>query len=237
VRCIYNGGHNWFNGGGRFNGGLVTDFLLQWKKASHIGQGYSKGEDASRSTLLEDIVVYDEDAVAEDPASSPQPRWSVQALTPVAKGHYGDPTKGCLQDEDVVPVGSGHTCAPRIATEPAMTSPPTPRCKLGGVAPSSNGCPSDANIDGSSAWPICLAKGNTSDPYDRGDFHCLLVCPCELGMTADGQCGSEAHAHCPAGSRCERGDLRKRDQGICTYPIRTGDEEASEHSEMFEVVV
>merc|ERR1712232_93433 len=85
-------------------------------------------------------------------------------------------------------------------------------------APSANGCPVDAPTDErSKAWPICIAKGNTTDPYDAGDFHCLLVCPCD-GATAVGvDCGAAAHAHCPGGARCERGDLRHRAHGVCTY--------------------
>jgi poly(3-hydroxybutyrate) depolymerase len=59
VRCVYNGGHNWFNNGGPDNGGLVTDFLLKWKKASHIGGGRSKGEEVDAGLLLSDIKILD----------------------------------------------------------------------------------------------------------------------------------------------------------------------------------
>merc|ERR1712232_158553 len=44
VRCAYSLGHEWFDYGGKNNGGLVTDSLLKWSKPSHIGMGYSHGE-------------------------------------------------------------------------------------------------------------------------------------------------------------------------------------------------
>ena len=69
----------------------------------------------------------------------------------------------------------------------------------------------------SKAFPICLAKSphGEPDPYHNGDFHCLLVCPCDGLHGAD--CGAEAHRHCPHGARCERGELRNRAQGVCAY--------------------
>jgi len=224
VRCSYNGGHNWFNGGGKDNGGIVTEFLLKWKKSSHIGRGFSEGETLGEGTLLEDVTIVD--SADEDPASPPAPKW-IDFMQTAKRGHYGNPAFGCLPDEDVVPAGVGHTCAPRIgktehleevADVNVSTSPPSPKCKIGGVAPYANGCPTDANIaGGSKAWPICLAKGNFTDGYDRGDFHCLLVCPCQSGISLGGECGAESHTHCPIGARCVRGELRKRDQGVCTY--------------------
>merc|ERR1712070_129648 len=136
------------------------------------------------------------------------PSFQDQVLTATSKGHYGNPAMGCLPDEDKVISGSGHTCAPRIGTGSDLASPPTPRCKLGGTGPSKNGCPTDAHqlSSTSKAWPICLAKGNTTDAYERGDFHCLLVCPCELGRTHNGECSIESHSHCPTGARCVRGE-------------------------------
>merc|ERR1719231_1479399 len=66
-------------------------------------------------------------------------------------------------------------------------------------------------------FPICLAKGNTTDPYTNGEFHCVLVCPCAK-IQADGQCSDESHGHCPTGSQCQLGELRHRGQGVCTFP-------------------
>jgi len=221
VRCSYTGGHNWFNGGGKDNGGVVTDFLLKWAKTSHVGRGYSKGDKSGPGHLLEDIVVLEDAGGPNDPSMTPVPRWSDKVLEPAAAGHYGNPAHGCLKDEDVLEVGTGRVCAPKIGSEPDI-KPPTPMCQIGGVVPMENGCPMDSNVAGSMAWPICVAKGNTTDPYTDGDFHCLLVCPChegQKGVTADGSCSDEASAHCPVGARCERGELRKRDQGVCTYPM------------------
>lgn len=220
VRCAYDGGHNWFNGGGRDNGGVVTEFLLKWKKPSHIGRGYNKGEAFGPGHLLEDVTVLDPSLGGEDPSTAPPAHWSERTLEPAATGHYGNPADGCRPDEDVIPAGTGHVCAPRIGIKP-LVSPPTPMCKIGGAAPSANGCPVDANIAQTNAWPICLAKSNRTDGYDHGDFHCLLVCPCHAETAEGGECGAASHAHCPVGAQCERGELRKRDQGVCTFPFQS----------------
>ena len=58
-----------------------------------------------------------------------------------------------------------------------------PQCRLGGARPSHNGCPTDAAVPRkSTAWPICMARGHTDDPYVNGEFHCFLVCPCAGGV-------------------------------------------------------
>lgn len=142
-----------------------------------------------------------------------------------AKGHhYGDPEQGCRDDEDVILAGKGHVCAPRIGTAaPAADSadPPPPKCMLGGVVSNrDNGCPFDARVSAKSkAFPICLARGmsGSPDPYSDGDFHCLLVCPCDLQLGND--CGHKAHRHCPGRSTCQRGELRNMAQGVCTYAL------------------
>jgi len=226
VRCSYNGGHNWFNNGGKDNGGIVTEFLLKWKKHSHIGKGYSKGETRGQGRLLENVTVIE--GSDEDPAATPAPKW-IEVMQSKARSHYGNPSEGCLPDEEVIQLGGGHACAPRIDhnvvdINASVSAPPVPKCKLGGVAPSANGCPTDAGFEGrSESWPICLAKGNFTDGYDRGDFHCFLVCPCHVGSSISGECGHDSHAHCPSGARCVRGELRKRDQGVCTYMRRESD--------------
>jgi len=227
VRCSYQGGHNWFNNGGKDNGGIVTDFLYKWAKTSHIGRGSSKGEELGAANLLEDIVVLEDIDGTDDASILSSSTWSEKVLTSAAAGHYGNPVNGCLPDEDALDIGSGRICAPKIGTQ-GRTTPPTPMCKIGGVAAHPNGCPRDANTAGpdSSAWPICLGIGNNvTDAYDQGDFHCLLVCPCHAGdRNNDGQCRDASHSHCPQGARCERDQLRKRDQGVCTFPPRSSSE-------------
>lgn len=214
VRCSWNGGHNWYANSARKNGYLVTDFLTRWVKPSHIGKGYTVGEKLGPGRVLEDVVVLTEDTSPEvDFTDLPQ------TLVPASQGHYGDPAEGCRDDEDVIFAGTGRVCAPRIgiATPWTGVEPPTPKCKIGGVGPQANGCPVDAPIlkgDAVRSWPICIAKGNTTDPYSDADFHCLLVCPCSGG---DGGCGAEADRHCPGSSRCERGELLNRAHGVCTY--------------------
>ena len=140
--------------------------------------------------------------------------------------HYGDPRHGCRPDEETVLAGTGAVCAPKVAARfanathaPGDGAPPVPECHVGGAAPHrKNGCPTDAAVSARSrAFPVCLAKSphGEADPYTNGDFHCLLVCPCAAHHAAD--CGAEAHAHCPHGARCQRGELRNRAQGICTF--------------------
>merc|ERR1712139_261197 len=134
-------------------------------------------------------------------------------------------------------VGGGRTCAPRIGTLPSDTSPPTPKCKVGGAAAQHNGCPKDAPvIVHSKAWPVCLGIGNGTDPYSNGDFHCLLVCPCHEGPLSGGKCGAGSHLHCPTGAWCVRGETRKRDQGVCTYLFREA-ADGEYHSQTNELLV
>merc|ERR1712217_392981 len=200
---------------GTANGWLVTDFLLRWTKPSHLGLGSSTTDAPVAPGFLEDIVVHAED-VARDVSFDNLP----VVLHGVASGHYGDPDGGCASDEDVVLAGTGRVCAPRIGTDAVAASgePAAPKCKLGGSnAGGDNGCPVDAmgeNLLSSRAQPTCVAIGNTTDPYTEGSFHCLLMCPC-IGQGND--CGEAAHAHCPSTARCERGVLRNRAHGICTY--------------------
>lgn len=222
VRCSWNGGHDWFVGAVE-NGGLVTDFLLRWAKTSHIGHGRSEGEDLGAGLVLEDIVILDQDVPSKREHDDNPPKVLVQS----PRGHYGNPIAGCLPDEDVVNAAGGRVCAPRIGStisDNASTSstPPEPKCKIGGVAPFANGCPVDASVtDASRAWPICVAKGVSPDPYNQGEFHCFLVCPC----SGEGfECGKDADAHCPNGAKCERGELRNRAQGVCTYGSKRRDE-------------
>ena len=44
IRCMWNGGHNWLFNDAKANGGLVTKFLLEWTKPSHVGYGRSEGD-------------------------------------------------------------------------------------------------------------------------------------------------------------------------------------------------
>mmetsp|Transcript_43713 Transcript_43713/g.107571 ORF Transcript_43713/g.107571 Transcript_43713/m.107571 type:complete len:543 (+) Transcript_43713:69-1697(+) len=208
VRCSWKGGHNWYGNKAELNGGLTSEFLLKWTKPTHLGNG-STSERARVARPLGSVRVGV--AALERRADFPY-------ATLTAGGHYGDPDTGCQPDEDSIDAGTGRVCAPRINASDANAKPPTPACLVGGVGPSKNGCPtSAANLPaGSKSWPICIAKGNVTDtdPYNDADFHCLLVCPC-LGEGDD--CGEEAHAQCPGLSRCERGELRNRAQGVCTY--------------------
>lgn len=204
VRCSWDGGHNWFGNSAKTNGGLVTWFAFQWTETEHLGFG---GKTAPH--LLEDIEIIDADE--EQPGAFDD---LDVTLTALEHGHYNDPANGCLDDEHVVNFGTGHSCAPKIGTN---SSDGEPFCKLGSVLPDfENGCPTDAPVPAASkAFPVCLGKGVTEDPYGNGEFHCALACPCE--SVVDDSCGPQAHAHCPTGSVCERGELRNMGQGVCTY--------------------
>jgi len=242
VRCMWNGGHNWLFNNAKANGGLVTQFLLQWSKPSHAGFGRTHGEPPSAGRPLSNVRILG----THDPSPNvtaafaalprtlravpvrPEPAGEAVEEVEVTS-HYTNPRiGGCMADEQEVAVGTGTVCAPKIAARldsnstrsvsGAQLEPPVPHCRLGGAAPHENGCPTDAPVaPWSKAWPICLAKSadGDPDPYMKGDFHCLLVCPCVDDHAAE--CGLAAHAHCPLGARCERGELRNRAHGVCTY--------------------
>lgn len=206
VRCAWNGGHNWFANSASKNGGLVTYFLMQWSETEHLGYG-NKGE----PDLLEDIEIIEEE---EQPGAFDDLNVT---LTSSSSGHYGNPSTGCLDDEEVIDLGEGQVCAPKVSSSKGDADLPEPACKIGGASPvSDNGCPVDAPVPPSSkAFPVCLAKGKTDDPYTNAEFHCALVCPCE--SVSDDGCGAAADSHCPVGATCQRGELRNMGQGVCTF--------------------
>jgi len=222
VRCAWNGGHNWLFNNAEANGGLVTEFLLRWSKPSHVGAGSVAGGPRRAVTLLQNLTL---DQDSEEPNSGLLELVDHNVTTASGR-HYGDPDVGCRDDEDSIPAGTGRTCAPRIGVSFVSSdsnAPPTPQCKVGGVMRYPNGCPTDAPVTAhSTAWPVCLAKAPLTKPnqqantdaYMKGDFHCLLACPCG----SDGAtCSADSHRQCPRGARCERGDLRHLASGVCTY--------------------
>lgn len=211
VRCSWNGGHNWYGNNPTSNGGLVSEFLMKWTKPTHIGFGRVEGEELGEGNLLEDITLIDDEDDLDAFADLPK--------TLTAGHHYGNPSSGCQDDEDIVALGHGTACLPALGTTSMdENGVPEPACKIGGASPvKDNGCPTDAAVPSSSkAFPICIGKGNTTDPYMNGEFHCVLVCPCST-VTEDGECPPESHAHCPAGATCQLGELRHRGQGVCSY--------------------
>lgn len=209
VRCAFSGGHTYAPD----NGALIWWFVSQFVKKSHIGKGCSVGKVcANKTTQLQRLEAH---AVSSNPAPHDD-FWQLEVKEP---GHYGDPANGCLEDEDIIPLAGGRVCAPRIrSTRIEEQGLPTPQCKLGGMSPFQNGCPQDVTEGAArGAWPTCLAKGNTSTPYENAEFHCMLVCgPCELrpGSTT---CGEIASAKCPGKSKCMFGELRQVNMGVCTY--------------------
>jgi polyhydroxybutyrate depolymerase len=222
VRCMWNGGHNWLFNSATSNGAYVTDFLLQWAKLTHAGMGGVVGETPLAGAPLTDVRVLNETEaaaarLAEEELSSPARLPSLLTSSAGKKAHYGNPTDGCLDDEDVLLVGSGVACSPKIGSTASTSSEdklPVPKCTLGGYGVHKNGCPADADVSkGSKAFSVCIAKDNTTDPYTNGNFHCVLGCPCSGAET----CGAAADAHCPSGAVCERGELRNGAYGVCTY--------------------
>jgi len=211
VRCSFSGGHTYAPS----NGPLTWWFLSKWTKLAHIGGGCSIGEPCANRTQLENIqteVYADAEAAVEE----------VDATDFTRDGHYGDPAKGCKDDEDTIPLAGGRVCAPRInSTHLDADGLPTPACKLGGMRAFDNGCPKDVSGHARhGAWPQCFAKGLTKTPYENGEFHCGLTCgPCVLkeGST---DCGEEAHAKCPGASKCMAGELRQVTMGVCTYGVK-----------------
>ena len=238
MRCMWDGGHNWLFNKPSPNGGLVTMFLLQWTKPSHAGYGYVEGDNAIRvAHPLGNVRLLDEDrsinattAFAALPVTlTPPPTVPATSFVIVEggekrrHGHYSNPATGCQDDEEVIVAGTGTVCAPKIAIKKEASddgdTPPEPKCRLGGAAPHKNGCPTDAVVSPwSRAFPTCLAKSphGEVDPYTNGDFHCLLVCPCETSNES-GECSELSHMHCPRGATCERGEMLNRAHGVCTY--------------------
>lgn len=210
VRCSWSGSHTFIS----VNGGLAWDFLSQWTKPSHVGYGCSDGEPCQQSQSV--AVTRAEEAVVRSVFEG------LSLLAPAAHGHYGDPASGCLADEEVVPVAGGHTCAPRIDSSLSPSQERTPSCKFGDAFPiKDNGCPTDADVAAAStAWPACVAKGNSTDPYRNGEFHCVLVCgPCDRADPVTAECEEEAHAMCPTGAKCKLGELRAVTYGVCSFDI------------------
>lgn len=233
VRCSWNGGHNWLLNSATANGPFVLDFLFQWTKPAHLGYGYTSAADGVRGepriALLGDVTIVgtteigvphpDESSITAQAAfAALDSTLSAVVEGPIRQLHYGNPKHGCRADEEVVEAGTGTVCAPKMG----INDDKSPKCLVGGAAPSANSCPTDAAVSvHSKAWPVCVGKGahEEMDPYDEGLFHCLLVCPCTgaLDDMSSQDCGPVAHAHCPSGARCEMGELRNRAQGVCTY--------------------
>lgn len=204
VRCSWNGGHNWFANSASKNGGLVSYFLTQWSETEHLGYGNKAEPD-----LLEDIEIIEEE---EQPGAFDD---LDVTLASASSGRYGNPSTGCLSDEEVIDLANGQVCAPKINSTRG-DDVPKPACYIGGASPSKNGCPMDAPVPPTSkAFPVCLAKGQTDDPYTNAEFHCALACPCQ--SVEDDGCGPAANSHCPVGATCQRGELRNMGQGVCTY--------------------
>jgi poly(3-hydroxybutyrate) depolymerase len=210
VRCSWNGGHNWYGNNAQSNGGLVSEFLMKWAKPSHAGFGRVQGEAKVEPKIMQNIEIVPD---AEGPSFE-----LPITVVPASNGHYGDPKTGCLDDEDVVELADGQVCMPIVGPAGDENGLPTPNCQIGGVGPQpGNGCPTDAPVSpGSKAFPLCVAKGNTTDPYSNGEFHCVLACPC-TNLDKNGECPPESDSHCPQGGTCRLGELRHRGQGVCTY--------------------
>lgn len=206
VRCSWKGGHNWYANSATKNGGLVTYFLLQWTETDHQGFG-----NKLQPSLLQNVEI-----VEEHHQLSGFDDLEI-TLNSSSLGHYAHPATGCRAGERVIALADGVVCAPKIDSPSFENGIPEPRCTVGGELPQDNGCPRDAPVSPSSkAFPICLAKGETADPYSNAEFHCVLACPCE--SADDDSCGAAADAHCPHGATCQRGELRHRGQGVCTFP-------------------
>lgn len=213
VRCSWNGAHTFIS----VNGALSWNFMSKWAKLSHVGGGCADGAacDPASSQLTVDGVLAEEDVPQSVFAESSR-------LVSVAGGHYGNPADGCLDDEEGIPLAGGHVCAPRIDSELSPEQERAPACKFGDAFPiDDNGCPVDSAVaKQSTAWPACVAKGNTTDPYTNGEFHCVLACgPCDDADPETAECGEEAHNMCPSGAKCMLGELRAITYGVCTFGL------------------
>ena len=88
----------------------MTFFLLQWTKPSHVGRGFKAGDEAARDAAaarpppLREVTVHE-----ADPTPAPDfSAWGRTARPTAARhAHYGDPDRGCREDEEVVLAGRG----------------------------------------------------------------------------------------------------------------------------------
>jgi hypothetical protein len=123
TRCMWTGGHNWFLNTASANGGLVTDFLLQWTRPSHVGYGKWAGEDfkvpelrdLNLTVVPDEVVQAWELADIEKTLDNGMP--GMDAVPDGRQAHYGNPNskRGCLSDEDVLEVAEGSVvCAPKV---------------------------------------------------------------------------------------------------------------------------
>ena len=247
VRCMWNGGHNWFLNSATANGGLVTGFLLQWANPTHVGGGNVLGEPYVQPQVGEVTILSAEQYEAMQAADIAATLSTdlFMDIVPEAKAHYGNPksVRGCLPDEDALQVGeNGMVCAPKVNSTLKSTE-----------------CKADKD---------CLSLGKGSycmiDPHKTAPYYCfgkdLPVPKCVLGDFAneapgcptDGAVrnGSKAwpvcmgkgvqsipyvdndfhclltcpysspdkDTHCPTGALCQRGELRHTPHGVCAYP-------------------
>lgn len=118
IRCSWKGGHNWFGNSASLNGGLVTDFLLQWTKPSHIGMGATVGQEIPEGNIFNVTILTDEEEEAMDQAARQATLDVDVQMTNLSHGrhHYGNPKYGCRSDEDAVEAGTGWVCAPKVAS-------------------------------------------------------------------------------------------------------------------------
>jgi hypothetical protein len=241
VRCMWNGGHNWFLNSASANGGLVTEFLLQWTKPSHAGFGNSKSP-----LIADNVTVYSENEVdnwmhedIENTLSADVPAMNTTTRQP----HYGNPNSefGCRNDEDAIEIGeNGVACAPKISSKMEPVE-----------------CSTDvdcANLDGS----YCMNDPTKTKPYyckgeglpvpscDLGNFLVRLSgCPTDAAVSTKSKAwpvclgqGIESlpyqdgdfHClltcpytapnkddHCPDGATCQHGELRHLAHGVCAF--------------------
>jgi len=212
VRCMWDGGHNWFLNSASANGGLVSDFLLQWTNPSHVGFNNQAGEEFVEPAIIYDNVTIltteEVDAQNEEDIQrtldSGMPELDIVTDDHRRRAHYGNPNsfRGCRSDEDAIVVGEdGVVCAPRVNS----TMQPVE-------------CTTDtdcANLENS----YCM-----NDPTKTAPYYCkglgLPVADCDLGNFISTNPGCPTDAAVRRGSRAWPVCLGK---GVESEPYVDGD--------------
>ena len=229
VRCFWNGGHTYAFNGGYKTGALISDFLLQHSKPTHLGQGKSSVMFNATSTLppaqyqatkrqyqaTRRQYQATRRVFREAKASYEYPL-KADALHP----HYGNPNgaKGCRHDEEARTLFngnfSGSICAPKIESNREGE----PHCILDDLmANSDNGCPSTVHSHSSKmpAFPACLGKSNKDMGVPTAkDFRCYLTCN---HIKPQSIYDHDADTMCPTGAVCMVGMRRNPHQGVCVF--------------------
>lgn len=213
VRCFWDGAHSYAFNGGSKTGKLISDFLLQHSKPTHLGKG--------KSSVAYNITssAKPAQASAKRVLHSAKASYTYPIKASAHRPHYGNPAKGCRMDEEAKTLDNGNftgsICAPKIETNREGE----PQCVLDDLtANSQNGCPASTHTDAENmlVFPSCLGKSNRAKKVETAkDFRCYLTC---THVKSQSVYDHDADVMCPTGAVCMTGMRRNPHQGVCVFP-------------------